>query len=341
MKEMPPTPIIPLISVLIPTFNDDIFIANCLDCVISQTMADIEIICIDDGSTDSTPEILREYALKDDRIRYIIKPVNQGVSDARNDALRLANGKYFLYVDGDDLMDENLLKKAYLLAVSTDSDIVMWDYLTFNNYSEISEKKNKNSDLKPEDSNDKVALLQRPAFSWMKLVKTATARSLGISFPKGLIREDIPVHWHLLTSVDKIAIIPEKLSYYRQNPSSLTHKNDRTVLDIAAIMDIVKAYLISNNLYNIYKNEFLRQQINLLHGMYDNINEEFKADALILIKDRFSQEQLLFIKQNNVVRKQAKYFYLGLAANRFYKVIYWGWVALRGIYRNLTSYIIV
>ena len=325
----------PLVSVLIPTFNDDLFLGASLECVLGQTLKNIEIICIDDGSTDSTQGIIKQLQLKDKRIKLIIKTVNQGVSVARNEAMKLATGKYFTFVDGDDLMDETLLEKAYILAENTNSDMVIWDYLTFSNTSEILKNKNKDSILEFISPNDKISLLKRPAFSWVKMIKTKVAYDLEISFPEGLIREDIPVHWHLITSLDKIAVLPLKLSYYRLNPASLTHKKKKILLYIGIIKDNVKDYLIEANLYETYKNEFLRQQLNLLHGMYDSIKPEYKDEALALVKERLTAEHYDYINDVDTIRKPTKYFFLGLKGDIISKLKLNLWLTIRSLYRSV------
>ena len=93
------------ISVVIPSFNTERYLERCLDSVQRQSFRDLEILCIDDGSTDRTPEILRERAVSDDRIRIISLPENHGVPYARNLAIDEARGKYLYYMDSDDWID--------------------------------------------------------------------------------------------------------------------------------------------------------------------------------------------------------------------------------------------
>ena len=121
------------ISVLIPSYNVEKYIRECLDSIVNQTFEDMEIICIDDGSTDSTLDILNEYALKDSRLRVYENKENKGVSYARNYLLNLAKGKYIFFMDSDDYLELDALEKAYNLTEEKSLDILMFKIRHFNN----------------------------------------------------------------------------------------------------------------------------------------------------------------------------------------------------------------
>ncbi|WP_026978344.1 glycosyltransferase family 2 protein [Flavobacterium tegetincola] len=324
-----------ILTVTIATFNVQDFIKESLESILNQTFNEFEVICIDDGSTDKTVQILKEYALKDSRIKVIAKDQNQGLAVARNESLALANGTYVVFFDGDDIYDLTLFEKAIKCIEKEQDDIVIWDYLSFWDKSEISKKQQEPSLLAAIEHNNKLALLQRPAFTWVKMIRTSKAKELGIHFPVGFTRQDIPVHWHLITQVDKIALLPEKLAFYRQQPDATTAKKDKKLFHLAFVMDVVQAYLHQAQLYAIYKNEFLRQQLNLLHGMYDNIKDEFKEEALVLIKERITDEHYNYLEESSDVRKTAKLFYRSLKGDVFSKLKLGVWKTTRYIYRTL------
>jgi len=112
------------VSVIIPVYNVAPFLKRCLDSVINQTLKEIEIICINDESPDSSLEILKQYAKFDKRIKIINNKKNQGVSASRNKAIKVANGEYLSFVDGDDSISNNFLEKLYSVAIKTNVDIV-------------------------------------------------------------------------------------------------------------------------------------------------------------------------------------------------------------------------
>lgn len=117
-----------LISIVVPVYNVASYLSQCLDSLVNQTYLNIEIITVDDGSTDGCSRILQEYALRDSRIR-LISQSNQGLSEARNVGLNYVRGEYICFVDSDDWLELNTLSKAYEKAQLTQSDVVLWNYV--------------------------------------------------------------------------------------------------------------------------------------------------------------------------------------------------------------------
>jgi glycosyltransferase involved in cell wall biosynthesis len=304
-----------------------------MESILNQTFQDFEVICIDDGSKDQTVSILKEFAAKDERIQIVEKEVNEGLAVARNLSLQLARGEYVTFLDGDDFYDLTLFEKAVNLAEKTQADLVLWDYVIFYQPNEIEKLKTIPSDLINFDTSDKIALLQRPSFTWVKLLRTETAKSLGIHFPKGYTRQDIPVHWHLITKLSKIEVLPERLAYYRQQNEATTAKKDKKLFHLVFVMDVVEKYLKDEKLFETYKHQFYTQQLNFFHGMYDNIQEQYKAEALGLINERLSVDHIQFLKTTNLVRPQTKLFLLGIKGDNLSRFKLKIWKLTRKIYR--------
>lgn len=118
----------PKISVIVPIYNVECYLSRCLDSLLSQSFSDIEIITVNDGSTDASVEILYEYAQKDSRI-VVIEKENGGVSSARNEGVRAANGEYIGFVDPDDWVDKDMYESLYNTAMDEKADIVMCTYI--------------------------------------------------------------------------------------------------------------------------------------------------------------------------------------------------------------------
>jgi len=325
------------VSITISTYNVEEYIEASMKSILGQTLLDVEIICVDDGSSDNTPKILKEFAAADDRIVLELKSINEGLAVSRNRALVLAKGKYITFLDGDDLYDSTMLEKAYNLAEKEHTDLVIWDYQTFVHSVDLNTVVLEKSRLEDFDKANKVKLLQLPAFTWIKLINTAKARELGVNFPKGMTRQDIPVHWKLMTSIDAISVLPEKLAFYRQQSNATTSQKDKRVLDLAYVMDISKKYLVDNNLYIKYKNEFLRQRLNLLFGMFDSIKKEFKIQAKELIISRLGVDEMAYIKSNYPLRRQARWFYKSIKGEKLANLKYAIWLFVRILYRRLNS----
>lgn len=117
----------PQISLLIPIYNVESYLAECLDSALAQTFTDIEIICIDDGSTDSSPEILARYAAKDPRIRVITK-ANSGYGDSMNQGLAAARGTYIAILESDDIFEPDALEHLYNLATNNNVPVAKADF---------------------------------------------------------------------------------------------------------------------------------------------------------------------------------------------------------------------
>lgn len=117
------------ISVIIPAYNAEQYLAKTLDSILAQTFPDLEIIVVNDASTDSTSAVIEHYTALDDRIRVLHKTKNEGVSFARNDALELASGTYLLFVDSDDWIDPDTCAQALAAMEAHDTDLVMWSYI--------------------------------------------------------------------------------------------------------------------------------------------------------------------------------------------------------------------
>jgi glycosyltransferase involved in cell wall biosynthesis len=327
----------PLVSVTMSAFNVEKYLSACLDCVVNQTLREIEIICVNDGSTDGTLTILKEYAARDSRLKIIDKSVNEGLAVARNEALAMASGKYVGFVDGDDLLDRDLFRKAYERAEETQSDLLLWDYVSFRSEDEIERKTREPSGINALDPRDKIGLLERPAFTWTKLLRTDKARVIGVNFPKGLTYQDIPVHWKLVTKLDKIAILSERLSYYRQQPEATTHRTGWKRADLVVVMDMVGQYLRQSNLYETYRDFFLRQQLERLYGLFDIIDPTFKKKVLKLIDERMGEDQLQYIDSDKPLRWQVRDFYRSRKGSTFSIMRRAVWLKSRSIYRAIKS----
>lgn len=118
-----------LVSVIVPVYNANSYLSNCIDSIVNQTYHIIEIICVNDGSTDNSLELLEEYEKKDNRI-IIINKTNGGVSSARNSALCLLRGEYTLFVDADDWIDPDTIEVSMNAIKSTGSDVAVWSYVS-------------------------------------------------------------------------------------------------------------------------------------------------------------------------------------------------------------------
>ena len=120
----------PKISVIVPVYNTSTYLRRCLDSILEQDFTSYEVICVNDGSTDNSLEILREYEKKSEKIK-VINQVNNGVAKTRNTALKHAKGDYLAFLDSDDFVRENYLSRLYDAAIDTRSDIVICNFYRY------------------------------------------------------------------------------------------------------------------------------------------------------------------------------------------------------------------
>lgn len=328
----------PKVTLALSVYNVEPYLWKSLVCIINQTFRDVEILCIDDCSKDGTYAILEEYAAKDDRIRLLKQPTNMGLSCSRNLAMAEARGEYILMLDGDDLFDPTMVEKAVAKAEETGADMVMWDYLVFYDESEIAPKLSEPSTLHGVKVSDRIALLKRPGFAWVRLLRMDAVRRLQLHFPEGLTKQDIPIHWTLCTQLsdEKIALIPERMAYYRQTSTNTTSRKGKSLYSLAKVLDIVGDYLNEKGLYATYRDEFWRSRLSTLQGMYDFIVPKYKQEALAMVKERLNDDAWEYIHSSRCeLTSRTKAFYGMLEGNLIATLKYKGTMAVRWLYRKI------
>lgn len=325
----------PVITVALSVYNVEEYLSSCLDCIINQSFKDIEILCIDDHSTDNTFHVLQQYEAKDERIRLIRQPQNAGLSVSRNIAISEAKGEYIWMLDGDDLFEVTLLEKAYNVAISSNSDITIWDYHVFEDDTDLNNKSTFKSHFSTIDTSDYKQLLRLPSFMWIRLYRLDYLKKLNVCFTPGLTKQDIPVNWHTLTHKPKVSIIPQVLAYYRMRKTSTTSQKGRSLFSLYKVMDIVGDKLKKDGLYSEYLDVYMQSRLQLLHGMYDYILPELKNEAMEIVKSKCSEQDAKnFLKtKNHLLTKRTQLFYRMLNGDLFAKIQYVCFMEIRRIYR--------
>ena len=207
------------ISVVVPVYNVENYLARCLDSLINQTLSDIEIICVNDGSTDSSPVKLEEYAKRDSRIK-IINQENGGLSAARNTGINAAGGEYIGFVDSDDYVDADFYEKLYLAAISNNADI---------SCTSIIRKRPKSQKYRVNYEDEKiytglkdklnVCKIPKCCYVWNKIYKTELIKNR--LFRKGVYFEDVFWTPEVLKNANKLVTVSGTNYYYMVNPTSI------------------------------------------------------------------------------------------------------------------------
>lgn len=237
----------PKVSIIVPVYNVEMYIEKCLNSLVNQTLKDIEIIIVNDGSKDDSYKIVKKYQEKFNNIVYLEKE-NGGLSDARNFGMPYAKGEYIAFLDSDDYVEYDIYEKMYNKAKETNSDYVECDF--------IWEYPNKSVIDTGEKYEGKHDMLQKVrVVAWNKLIKREILEKTKIQFPKGYRYEDIEFTYKLIPYINKSSCLREPLIHYIQRDGSISNVQNERTKEIFDVLDNVINYYKENNIYDEYKQE--------------------------------------------------------------------------------------
>ena len=230
------------VSVIVPVYNVEKYIKECLESLVNQTLKNIEIIVVNDGSPDNSQSIIDEYTKKyPDKIKSYVKK-NGGLSDARNYGIKKANGEYIAFVDSDDFVDVTMFEKMYNLARKNNCQVAVCNLIK---YSEKSNKYEANNFIKK----NKVVIIEEEqdfisscrSFACNKIYKKELFNN--IKFPKGQVFEDSSIIYNILFESKKIVLTNEDLYYYRiHREGAITTTINEKIFDIFKSCDSIIEY---------------------------------------------------------------------------------------------------
>lgn len=255
---------LPLVSVVIPVYNVEPYLCQCLDSVISQTLKDIEIICVDDGSTDNSLNILKEYANKDTRF-IILQQENLHAGIARNAGLKIAKGKYIIFLDSDDFFELDMLEKMYNKIIQDDSDMIACGFYRYNDKTGFT-KINHIDSIYVEKSPFTHKEIGIDLFNfttsvpWTKLFKKEIFINNNLKFEDYIVCNDLTCILLAIACCKKISVIDECFVYYRanQNNNLTSHRNKHIDCVLYAVNKIEEG-LKRLQLYEEVKAAFLKR----------------------------------------------------------------------------------
>lgn len=211
-----------VVSILIPAYNTGAFIGKCLDSVVNQTYQKLQIVIIDDGSIDNTPDICTLYSEKDNRVEFYTQE-NQGVAVTRNNLLQKVKGDYVLFVDADDWIESDMVEYLLSTAVKYDSQITMCDRV-FNETIPLSVHPTESVLNKEEAIKDFLHHEYFVGSLWNKLIKASIIGNTLFD-PRISYGEDALFVWNVLQDVDTVVVSNKQLYYYRMNEASISHQS--------------------------------------------------------------------------------------------------------------------
>lgn len=287
----------PKISIIVPIFNIENYLSVCIESIINQTFKDIEIILVNDGSSDCSGEICNKYSKLDNRIKVFHKE-NGGLSDARNFGIKHSNGDFIMFVDGDDIIDKKMCQILYELCIENEADIVSCDFKSFREEYELTNSYINQRNIKIYENNIIQANYKGELNSicaWNKIYKSSMFKD--VVFPKGRIYEDVSIMYKLYLKCNRLVETNEQLYYYRRGHESITNnskfKPNR--------FDIVPMY---------------EEQYRLLNEKFPEIGEIIKHDYLVnlkcifvdLLSENIENKNHYLYKTSKLFRRELRYF---------------------------------
>lgn len=263
----------PKVSVIIPCYNAQKYINQCIDSLLCQTLSDFEIICVDDGSTDETPVILKEYAKNDKRIK-VLEQKNLYAGVARNKGLAVAEGEYVIFLDGDDFFAENMLETVCRAADEKGADAVIFGFRRFDDKKQIFFPKEElpRTDLIPDtdvfsakDIPDDIFRVTSPA-PWTKLFRRSFIDKTGLEFQPLPNSNDFFFILSAISMAERICAVSEALTFYRVNmATSIQGSKHKNPLCFLEAIDALYAQLNKTGLYSLLEKAFTTVALSSTH----------------------------------------------------------------------------
>ena len=277
----------PEISVILPVFNSEEFVRKSIESVLAQTFEDFELIIVNDGSTDSSKDIIDSF--KDDRIR-LINQSNQGPGAARNNALKMAQGRYVMYLDSDDWFTSDALEVAYGEITKFDADMTFFKMINFdgeryyeNDWFELKTLQSfKNRAFKPSETPGSIFDLSVGVCQ--KIYNRSFLERIDARFPEGIFFEDMPFFYYVYLKAERISIVNRHLYVRRKHTSSITNVVDEKFFDTVPAGQVLMRIFIENGWYDAYKFDLLAYKINGPRFALRDMPLKYKSHMFDLIK---------------------------------------------------------
>ena len=304
------------VSIIVPIYNVEKYLGKCLDSLVKQSMKDIEIILVNDGSTDGSHKIISDYESKYEIFKSYVKE-NGGLSEARNYGLRMAKGEYVWFVDSDDYIEGDICGKLYNIAKTNDLEILKFNY--------FDEKKNRQAYTGKEKYINEIytggEYLKRvlkkdvlKAVVWNALYKREYLEENKFEFKKGILHEDERWTPEVILKAKKIMQIEDGYYFYRFNMKSITSKKDKT----QNTMDILSTCKELTEIYKKIEDKKLRT---LLMDML--VTKSLEAFVMVDCNKKRNQLEIdkkFLLKNSYTIRNKCKVLLYCLNKELYYKL---------------------
>ena len=316
------------ISVVVPVYNVEKYLKECIDSIINQTLEDIEIICVNDGSTDSSLEILNDYAKKDSRI-IVINKSNSGYGHTMNMGLNAATGENVGIIESDDFADKNMFEDLYKLAKEYDADIVKGDWYNYWSKNKFARKNNRISSakaLKLTNSKQDKSLLRINPSVWSAIYKKEFLNKYNIRFLEtpGASYQDLAFSFKIFALAERVILTDKAYLYYRQDNMNSSVKSKTKVYCVCDEYEEIDRFLEQ---YPDLKFEFkVQEEINRYNGYVSSvlrIDDSVKPEFVKVFSDHFKEEYNTGLLGNEFFKKINKNEFMTLINNpeKYIKVL--------------------
>ena len=290
------------VSVIVPVYKVEQYISKCLDSLVNQTLEDMEIIVVNDGSPDNREKIIKDYAKKYKNIKYL-KKENGGLSSARNFGLKHATGEYIGFVDSDDYVDKRMYQMMYEKALEASADLVVCDL----NYVYEDKEEKAYSNIKTDTTDIKSIMNNIYPAAWNKLYKKELFDN-EVYFKEGVWYEDVEFIYRLLPYVNKIGVVHEHFYKYIQRENSIIRTIDKRLYNYIDNWNGILEFYKKRDLYISYEKELEYSYVRYLYATF--IKQACKYDYENYLKA--VDEAIKNVKNSFPKYRKNKYFYKSL-----------------------------
>lgn len=322
----------PKISIIVPVYNTEKYLEQCLDSLLAQTFTDLEIICVDDGSTDNSLKILNDYKTRDERITVITQE-NQGQYAARNKGVEHSTGEWITFVDSDDWVGENCYE-TFINTLTNNTpppDIFMFNGTSFTKDENNPEDLNLRDFFSVDDWKKKSGEIctfkdcknpfEGNLSVYNKIYRKDFLEEHGINFEKSSIMED-ELYWiEAFCAAKSVYLCDEIFYFYRQQPDSTMHNLGAKVFDVFPVFKKIREKLIDYNYYDMAKYAFLQHKFRQYAFFFFNTPEDLRTDFFNQAKQDLSQGKDFDISIVKRLKDNPLYFaFINMNSQEFYNI---------------------
>ncbi len=286
------------VSVIIPIYNASNYLAPALDSVLDQTLTDIEIICIDDGSTDGSLEIIKAYQARDERVR-IVTETNAGPAHARNNGTKRARGEYLAFLDADDFYEPTFLEELYVLAKKEDLDIAIAKYDIYNSRKARFEPASEADNAAIFDSGRITSKHEYPdhilsatvGSAWNKIFKRSFVADAALGFLTDVrMYEDVYFVVTAMSLAERVGKVQSVLMHHRIHSDQSRAKLFRRCYSQVPLVYLrIKEFLVSHGMYSPLKHSFLNLSVSRCYKIFNLLSGDSQKNFWNMLHDEYAE----------------------------------------------------